>query len=228
MDVLFTDANVSPDDHRRPQRRNALAALATGDTLIVWSMANVARSLDELLELLQQMRARGIVVRFVSEGLEFSPGSPETLGRDLALLAAGHGLLKASTRERQRVGIEKAMRSPRKYNGAKLKLTVGELQRLRVRLQGLPKNQKDSITKIAKDFGISRQTVYRYQRAGAALVEAAKQIGKAAGQRKRGNTSAARATEASATVKRRAALKAGEVVRTADALAALLAEGADD
>ena len=58
--------------------------------------------------------------------------------------------------ERQREGIALA-KAAGKYKGRKATLTDDEAAELRVRLAG-----GESVTALAKEFGVSRQTVYNY------------------------------------------------------------------
>jgi len=190
-------------DHRRPQRRAALGAVGRGDTLVVQSMERLAHEVGELRAILESLNDRGVAVEFVSEALTFTPQDRISLQRELALLSAGEALAKAAIKERQRVGINKATQQKRKYNGAPLKLDKGQIARLHAALgQGI------SVTAIAKELSISRETVYRYERAGAALAVSAAASARAERQARAGETEKAARTKTDAVVKRRTAIAA--------------------
>jgi hypothetical protein len=168
-------------------------------------MERIARDSEELGGLLRDLNARGVAVEFVTEALTFHPQDALALERELALLSAGQRFIRAGDAERQRIGINKAIRKPRSYNGRPLKLSHKDLVYMKERLDALGRNPSDSITKIAKDFHVSRETVYRYERAMDELILAARQTKRAKEQRYRGNDEKAARTEKDGIVKRRAA-----------------------
>lgn len=221
-DMTFTDELVSPRDHRRPQRKKALAELRCGDTLVVQSMERIARTPDELSDLLTNLSERGISVEFVTEALTFEPGASLVLQRELALLKAGQTFVRAGDAERQRVGIKKATAKPRSYNGAPLKLSHRKLVELRFRLQRLSRNPEDNMSKVAASFDISRQTLYRYARVIDSLIVAASVKKRARGQRQHGREDAAIKSEKDSIVKRRAAFVEATTVPLAEARARLV------
>lgn len=212
----FTDSLVTPDDHRRPQRRAALAQLRAGDTLLVPSMDRIARTFEELKDLLEDLNRRGVAVEFVSEALTFNPCDSDSRDREIALLRAGHRFVLEGNKERQRIGIRKATAKARSYNGRPAKLSARDMNDLMNRLRALPRNPADNITKIAQHYGISRQTVYNYEKAGPALLAATQKARRAKGQQSRGDTETAKRTEKDAIVKRRAAIAATKGLSVAE------------
>lgn len=201
----LTDELVSPNDHRRPQRRTALERLHAGDTLLVQSMERIARTFDELKDLLEAMNRRGVTVEFVSEALTFDPCDPLIRARELALLEAGHRFVLEGNKERQRIGIKKATAKARSYNGRPAKLTARQQIELADWLR-----RGISITKIAQEFNVSRQTVYNYEKAGESLLAATQKAKRAIAQRNRGDVEKAERTRKDALVKRRAAFAASK------------------
>ncbi|TCG09273.1 DNA resolvase [Paraburkholderia steynii] len=63
-DDIFTDQGVSGARFSRPGLEQAMAALSKGDTLVVWRLDRLGRSLTKLVELVDALGARG--VQFVS------------------------------------------------------------------------------------------------------------------------------------------------------------------
>jgi DNA invertase Pin-like site-specific DNA recombinase len=195
LDAKFMDELVGPKSPRRPQRRDAMASLKPGDTLVVQSMERIARDKEELDRLLMTLATRGVSVEFVTEAITFAPDDPLRLRRELALLAAGQRFVRASDAERQREGISKATKVARRYSGRNLKLSRSDAEAVIRRAR-----DGQNIAQIARDFGISRQTVYRYAKAGPVLVVASALAAKAQGQRAR-----ALRTERDSAAKRKAA-----------------------
>jgi DNA invertase Pin-like site-specific DNA recombinase len=65
---VFTDT-ASGKNVQRPQLEQLLAFVREGDTVMVHSMDRLARNLDDLRRLVQDLTQRGIAVEFVQEHL---------------------------------------------------------------------------------------------------------------------------------------------------------------
>ena len=76
---LFTEYGDAPG-LERPQAVNALAALQRGDVLLVWRFERlVGRSLPRLLDLADELRARGCGLRSLLEGVDTSSAQGKSL-----------------------------------------------------------------------------------------------------------------------------------------------------
>jgi DNA invertase Pin-like site-specific DNA recombinase len=64
VDRVFTD-KASGKDVRRPELDSLLGFVREGDTLVVLSMDRLARNLDDLRRLVQQLTGRGVRIEFV-------------------------------------------------------------------------------------------------------------------------------------------------------------------
>ena len=71
LDRIFTD-KASGKDTARPQLVELLAFVREGDTVVVHSMDRLARNLDDLRKLVQQVTQRGVRVEFLKESLTFT------------------------------------------------------------------------------------------------------------------------------------------------------------
>ena len=67
-DDIFTE-KISGAKTDRPALNACLANLQQGDTLVVWRLDRLGRSMHHLVELIEQLRNRGIGFRSVSDGL---------------------------------------------------------------------------------------------------------------------------------------------------------------
>jgi DNA invertase Pin-like site-specific DNA recombinase len=155
VDKVFTD-KASGKDTSRAQLAAMLDFVREGDTVVVHSMDRLARDLNDLLTLVRGLVERGVRVEFVKEALTFTGEDSPIAHLMLSIMGAVAQFERAMIRERQREGIAKA-KARGVYTGRKPALTPARAAELRARAAaGEPK------TVLAKEFGISRDTVYTY------------------------------------------------------------------
>lgn len=159
VDRLFTD-KASGKDVRRPQLDQLLAFAREGDTVVIHSMDRLARNLDDLRKIVQDLTKSGIRVEFVKEHLIFSGDDSPIAQLMLSVMGAFAEFERALIRERQREGIALAKQRGA-YRGRKKTLSPDEMVELRRRAQA-----GEAKTQLAQSFGISRETVYQYLRTG--------------------------------------------------------------
>ena len=160
LTVTFTD-KASGKNADRPQLQAMLAGnWPEGSTVVVHSMDRLARSLTDLLQLVEQLTGRGINVHFVKEAKTFR-GGDSTDPMDmlmLSMLGAVAEYERTLIRERQREGIAKAKQRG-VYKGRKRKLTdPAQIQQIVAEATALGANK----THVAQRHGLSRQTLYKY------------------------------------------------------------------
>lgn len=159
LTVTFTD-RASGKNTERPQLQAMLAGnWPEGSTVVVHSMDRLARSLSDLLRIVEQLTARGIAVHFVKEGKTFRGDSTDAMDRlMLSMLGAFAEYERTLIRERQREGIAKA-RERGVYKGRRHKLTdPSVIAQMVSEATALGANK----TKVAASYGISRYTLYKY------------------------------------------------------------------
>lgn len=161
LDKVFTD-KASGKDTNRPQLQAAMEWVRAGDTLIVHSMDRLARNVEDMLRLVRVMNDKGVTVQFVKENMNFAAGKDDPRANLMfAMLGAFAQFERSLIKERQREGIELA-KAKGVYKGKQPKLSAEQLTRLRHSIeQGVPKSQ------VARNFSISRETVYRILREAA-------------------------------------------------------------
>jgi DNA invertase Pin-like site-specific DNA recombinase len=157
IDRTFID-KASGKDVNRPKLEELIAFARDGDTVVVHSMDRLARNLDDLRRLVQLFTARGIRVEFVKESLSFTGEDSPMSTLLLSVMGAFAEFERALIRERQREGIALA-KAGGKYRGRKIKLTEAQVQELR---QLVASGTKKAV--LAKQYGISRETLYQYLR----------------------------------------------------------------
>ena len=140
----------------RPQLTACLAHLRDGDTLHVHSMDRLCRNLDDLRRIVKDLTSRGVVVKFHKEGLSFTGEDSPMSNLLLSMLGAVAEFERSLILERQREGIQIA-KCEGKYKGRKPSLTTDRVVELQRRAGAGEKK-----TALAREFGISRETVYTY------------------------------------------------------------------
>jgi DNA invertase Pin-like site-specific DNA recombinase len=157
VDRVFTD-RASGKDTERPQLRALLAYVREGDTIVVHSMDRLARNVDDLRKLVLAENRRGVTVQFIKENLVFTGEDSPMANLMLSVLGAVAQFERDLIRERQREGIALAKQRGA-YRGRKKSLTGERLAELQRRAESGEKKAR-----LAREFGISRETLYQYMR----------------------------------------------------------------
>ncbi len=157
VDKVFSD-KASGKDTQRPELERLLAFVREGDTVVVHSMDRLARNLDDLRRLVQRLTQRGVRIEFVKEHLTFTGEDSPMANLMLSVMGAFAEFERALIRERQREGIALAKQRGA-YRGRKKALAPEQVAQLRRRAAAGEKKAQ-----LAREFGISRETVYQYLR----------------------------------------------------------------
>lgn len=107
LDEVFED-QVSGATTERPALQEMLRFVRKGDTIHVHSIDRLARSLKDLLELVEGLKARGVQLHFHKEGLVFTSEKNHTQDLMLSMMGAVAQFERSMIRERQAEGIAKA------------------------------------------------------------------------------------------------------------------------
>ena len=159
LDQTFTD-KASGKDTKRPQLELMLRFARRGDTVVVHSMDRLARNLDDLRRIVHTLTGKGVRIAFVKEQLTFTGEDSPMASLLLSVMGAFAEFERALIHERQREGIALAKQRGA-YKGRKKALSAAAVLQLRARITaGISK------AKVAREFGISRQTLYQYLQAG--------------------------------------------------------------
>jgi DNA invertase Pin-like site-specific DNA recombinase len=159
VDQTFLD-HASGKDTTRPQLALLLSFVRAGDTVIVHSMDRLARNLDDLRRIVHTLTGRGVRIEFVKEHLAFTGDDSPMASLMLSVMGAFAEFERALIHERQREGIALAKQRGA-YKGRKKSLSQAAVAALHQRMAtGISKAQ------VARELGISRQTLYQYLRGG--------------------------------------------------------------
>src|ERR671920_2190312 len=155
LDRTFID-HASGKDTKRPQLEELLQFVRTGDTVIVHSMDKLARNLDDLRRIVQTLTNKGVRIEFVKENLTFTGEDSPMSSLMLSVMGAFAEFERSLIKERQREGIAPAKKRGA-YRGRKKALSPQDVAELNQRVaSGISKAQ------VAREAGISRQTLYQY------------------------------------------------------------------
>ncbi|MFH1609007.1 MAG: recombinase family protein, partial [Candidatus Bipolaricaulota bacterium] len=136
----------------RPGLQEALAALQAGDTLTVWRLDRLGRSLPHLIEILADLGARGIHFRSLTENIDTTTPTGRLVFHIIGALAEFE---RALIVERTRVGLTAA-----KIRGVKLgrrpALRPEQLHHARTLIQN-----GASPREVARTLQVGRSTLYR-------------------------------------------------------------------
>jgi DNA invertase Pin-like site-specific DNA recombinase len=137
----------------RPILHEALDYARSGDTLVVWKLDRLARSMKQLIETIEKLRLRGIGFCSLTESIDTTTAQGLLVFHMFSALAEFE---RSLIRERTRAGLAAAKRIGR-TGGRPPKLTEDDLDAARAMLAN-----PDIVTQIADRLGVSPATLYRY------------------------------------------------------------------
>ncbi|MFE3002989.1 recombinase family protein [Nocardia sp. NPDC059246] len=162
VEKTFLD-KASGKDTARPKLDELIGFVREGDTVRVHSMDRLARNLDDLRRLVRTLTGKGVRVEFVKEGLVFTGEDSPMATLLLSVMGAFAEFERSLILERQREGIA-AAKVRGVYTGRRPALTTEQAHQLRQRAAAGEKKAA-----LAREFGISRETVYAYLHAAPPL-----------------------------------------------------------
>jgi len=154
---IFVD-KVSGTASDRPGLERALEMLRKGDTLVVWRLDRLGRSLKHLIEFMGELEERKIGFRSLQESINTTtPGGKLIFHMFGALAEFERNLI----RERTQAGLAAARARGRK--GGRPKSLSTKQQEVAI---GLYTERNHSVQEICRIMGISKPTLYEYIRRG--------------------------------------------------------------
>ncbi len=151
---IFTDS-VSGTKAKRPGLEEALSHLRAGDTLVVWRLDRLGRSLRHLIDTVADLQERGIDFKSLTESIDTTTSGGKLVFHIFGALAEFE---REIIRERTNAGLQ-AARARGRYGGPKYKLTEKQVTIAR---QLWASNTP--VKEICQTLGISRATFYRYSK----------------------------------------------------------------
>jgi DNA invertase Pin-like site-specific DNA recombinase len=150
---IWTDHGVSGKLASRPQLDACLAALQPGDTLVVWKLDRLGRSVQHLVTVINDLQERKVGFKSLTEALDTTTNGGRLIFHIFAAIAEfERGLIV----ERTMVGLAEAKRKGH-YGGHPPGLT-GEQAKLARQMI----DSGASVAAVARSLDVSRATVYRH------------------------------------------------------------------
>src|SRR5438445_9334089 len=138
----------------RPQLKAAVDFLQPGDTLVVWKLDRLARSLAQLIETIDDLHKRGCGFRSLTEAIDTTTAGGRLIFHIFGALAEFE---RSIIRERTMAGLAAARARGRK--GGRPRGLDDKKKRHAATLHSDPSN---SVRDICRTLGISKATLYRY------------------------------------------------------------------
>lgn len=155
----------------RPGLEATLKALRPGDTLVVWKLDRLGRSLRHLVNTVHDLTQRGIGLKVLTgHGASIDTSKPAgklVFGIFAALAEFERELIS----ERTRAGLASARARGRK-GGAPFKMTPAKL-RLAMAAMG---QRETKVGELCRELGVARQTLYRHVGPDGSLREDGKKL----------------------------------------------------
>lgn len=138
----------------RPQLAAAVDYIREGDTLVVWKLDRLARSVKQLIETVEGLEARGIGFRSLTEAIDTTTSGGKLVFHIFGALAEFE---RSIIRERTRAGLD-AAKARGRTGGRPKKLTDADLRAAKAMLA----DDDFTVDEVAKRMGVSQATLYRY------------------------------------------------------------------
>ena len=176
LDKVFTD-QLSGKNRDRPQLILCMEFLREGDTLIVHSLDRLGRNVRDLMDIVEELTAKGVTVSFLHPVLSFAGDGDSPINKLLFLLLAGFAEMERNLLlERMKEGVAIAKRCTicnksradhdpsnhsftSKYAGRTpaIRANNGKLAELQTLI-----SQNTPVATMARQLGVSRQTIYSH------------------------------------------------------------------
>jgi DNA invertase Pin-like site-specific DNA recombinase len=150
-DPIFTD-QMSGVREDRPGLAQLIEYIRAGDTVVVVALDRLGRSLSAVIRTIETLTERGVLLRSLREGIDYSTSTGRMLAGIFAALA---GYERELMHERA-AAAQQAVRLRGRHTGRPPRLTSAQTRQVRsLRADGEP------VSDLMRSFGVSRATIYR-------------------------------------------------------------------
>ena len=171
---IHSDRGQAGASRSRPGLVRSLSELSAGDTLVIWRLDRLGRSLSHLIEVVDELGRKEIGLYSITESIDTASAGGILIFHIMGALAEFE---RALISERTKAGMS-AARARGSAIGRPIKLMPGEVDAaLEAMAKGLP------LAAAARQFGVSRSTLYRSLRRGGAYGPPARPPGAGAANR---------------------------------------------
>lgn len=145
---------ASGAQRERPEMQAAIRHMRSGDTLVVWKLDRLARSVKQLIETVEALEAKGVGFRSLTEAIDTTTPGGKLVFHVFGALAEFE---RSIIRERTRAGLDAARARGRK-GGRPPKLKEDDLRAARAMLA----DGEITVEAVAKRLDVSPATLYRH------------------------------------------------------------------
>lgn len=149
---LFFKDTATGANIKRPQLQKCLKNLNKGDTLAVYKLDRLGRSLGDIISLLDDLKAQGVAFQSVTESIDTTTPTGRAMWQMLGIMAE---LERSLIVERTKAGRE-AAKIRGVVMGRKPKLSKQQVEHAKKLLEG-----QEHISNVAKSLNVSIRTLYR-------------------------------------------------------------------
>jgi DNA invertase Pin-like site-specific DNA recombinase len=147
------DDKTSGSRAERPGLTKALETLREEDTLVVWKLDRLGRSVKNLVDLVSKLNSQGVQFKSLTDAIDTSTSSGRFFFHVMASLAE---MERELTIERTRAGLDVARKLGR-IGGRKRQMTESKIESAKkLLMNGVPSRD------VAKNLGVSVPTLYRW------------------------------------------------------------------
>lgn len=151
--IIYEEA-ASGKNAARPELEQCRKALRAGDTLVVWRLDRLGRSLPDLVKIVADLEQHGVGFESLSEKIETASAAGKLIFHVFAALAEfERGLI----RERTQAGLA-AARARGRAGGRRPKLDEQQVREIKVLLR----DPDIQVADVARRYGVSRTTLYKH------------------------------------------------------------------
>ncbi len=158
---VFTE-KASGAQRERPQLQAALDYMRPGDTLVVWKLDRLARSLKQLIETVEALGGRGVGLRSLTEAIDTTTSGGRLVFHIFAAMAEFE---RSIIRERTRAGLDAAKARGRK-GGRPPALSAKDI----AAAKALLRDPELTVEEVAARLKVAPSTLYRHLPAARASV----------------------------------------------------------
>lgn len=153
---IFTDT-ASGAKAERIGLAQALSYVREGDTLVVWRLDRLGRSLKHLIETISKLNNRKIGFKSITENIDTTTSGGKLVFHIFGALAE---LERDIIKERTNAGLQ-AARARGRLGGRPKAKTLNTPKKVAI-AQSLYENKNNTILEICRTLNVSRATLYRY------------------------------------------------------------------
>ena len=149
---IYYEKESGKDVANRPQLKECLKSIRAGDTLVVYKLDRLGRSVRQVLNIIEELKNKGAIIQAVADNLD--PKTPTGMAM-LQMIAVFAELERGMITQRVKAGLA-AARARGRVGGRKSALSAAQQDSIRT----LVNSGQKSIVSIAAEYKVSRGTIY--------------------------------------------------------------------